>query len=177
MLLDFSAGAGFHRRNYHDLTYVVGLSNADSRPVADIDFTRTMLPMMFGPTIKISLLEMNLPNLPGIGWTAKTGVDKVTSLKDTGLLLRPYASYTMLWSDETNSTLGVSEERKYQDWGWGGEIGIYFTTDDGITSIISVLYNHASVERTKGVDESGLPNNREVKLNGVGFLLTMGFEF
>lgn len=172
---DFAAGAAVHRRSFRDLAFVIGEETAAARPVADIAFTRTMLPLMAGPVLKLSLLEMNLPNLPGLGWAAKTGVDKVTSLKDTGLLLRPFISHTMLWSRESNRTTAASERRKYRGWGGGGEIGIYFTTDDGITSTLSVLYHHVSVDRQQGSAAAGLPDNLQVHLNGVAFLLTMGF--
>lgn len=172
---DLAAGAAVHRRSFRDLAFVKGNEAAGARPAAEIDFTRTMLPLMAGPVLKLSLLEMNLPNLPGLGWAAKTGVDKVTSLKDTGLLLRPFVSHTILWSRESNGNGTASEKRRYRDWGWGGEIGIYFTTDDGTTSTLSVLYHHVSVDRKQGSEAAGLPDNRQVNLNGVAFLLTMGF--
>ncbi len=174
---DVAVGVGFHRRHYRDLAFVANLfiEGEGMRPVAEITFNRTMLPLMAGPVLKLSLLEINLPNLPGLGWAAKTGVDKVTSLKDTGLLLRPFVSHTILWSRESNSTAAASEKRKYRGWGGGGEIGIYFTTDDGITSTLSVLYHHVRVDRKQGSKAAALPDNRQVNLNGVAFLLTMGF--
>ncbi|MDZ7268902.1 MAG: hypothetical protein ONB48_14305 [candidate division KSB1 bacterium] len=172
---DFAVGAGVHRRHYRDLAFVAGEAVTGVRPTAEIDFTRTMLPLMAGPVLKLSLLEMNLPNLPGLGWAAKTGMDKVTSLEDTGLLLRPVVCHTILWSREANANGTPSERRQYRAWGWGAEAGVYFTTDDGITSTLSLLYHDVRVTRKQGSVVTGLPQNRRVDLNGVAFLLTMGF--
>ncbi len=180
---DVGVGAGYYRRGYRELVYVA--SGLGPSPAADqIAFTRQMTPLQIKLTMKISLVELNLPNFPGLGAIARAGMSKTTDLKDIGFLIRPYAARIKLKSTEENAVLQQSAEREYENWGWGAEVGIYISTVQNVTTTISVLYNRAMVELVQreiaaptSVDTIGLPNAREIKLHGYGFMLSMGWGF
>ena len=76
---------------------------------------------------------------------------------------------------ETGDT--ISDERRYEGWGWGGEIGMYLTTIGNVTSMFSATYQNVSAGREKGEDRPLLPLNQEVDLEGFGFLFSLGFGF
>lgn len=177
---DVGVGAGYYRRSSRELVYVA--SGLGPSPTAEqIDFTRRMAPLQIKLSIKISLLEMNLPNFPGTRTIAKSGMSKATSLKDFGFVIRPYAVYFKLKSEESNEALARAATRTYNDWGWGCEAGIYVSTVDNLAATISVLYNRAKIARegtTEAEDETpGLPSAKEVKLHGYAFMLSLGWGF
>ena len=180
---DVGAGIGYYRRSYRELTYVASAS-PNNISAEQIDFTRTMLPLQIKLTMKISLVELNLPSFPGLGGIARKGMSKATDLKDLGFLIRPYAARFKLDSAEENRVSQSNAAREYKNWGWGVEVGLYISTVQNVTTTISVLYNRANVElvqREVAVSQSaesiGLPSTKEVKLNGYGFMLSMGWGF
>lgn len=175
---ELDVNGGVTRRNYRELAAVASDSVAATPnlvPAAEIDFSRTLVPVAAGFTLKLSFAELNLPNFPVIGWLSRASVIGVSGLKDAGLLLRPKAMYTFLWSEENFS--GSGDERRYEGWGWGGEIGMYLSTDNDVASTLSVLYQNTTVDRKKGRDLPLLPAAQEVKLNGLGFLFSLGLGF
>ncbi len=179
---DLGVGAGYYRRSYRELVYVASATQTNA--AEQIDFTRKMTPLHLKLTMKISLIEMNLPSFPGARSIARKGMAKTTDLKDLGFLLRPYAARFKITSTEENGALQQSVEREYENWGWGAEIGIYLTTEQNMTATISVLYNRATAELAQrevftpaNSDFSGLPSAREVKLHGYAFMLSIGWGF
>ncbi|MEK7728417.1 MAG: hypothetical protein AAB354_08380 [candidate division KSB1 bacterium] len=181
---DIGVGAGYYHRSYRELAYVAsGMPNTTS--AEQIDFTRKMMPLQIKLTMKISLVELNLPSFPGLGAIARKGMSKTTDLKDIGFLLRPYAARFKITSTEENAALQQSAEREYENWGGGAEVGIYISTVQNVTTTISVLYNRATAERTQldelnslsEVDSVGLPTAKKVRLNGYSFMLSMGWGF
>ncbi len=190
---ELGAGGGFSHRDYQRLSAVRSANaSADPNiiPAAVIDFSRTLVPVTLELSLKVSFMELNLPNFPLVGWLSRTSVKSVSGLKDVGILLRPKAIYTFLWSDEkfsnaiadpsnpgTPVTITASDERRYEGWGWGGEIGMYITTVSDVTSTLSVIYQNATVERQKGENTLLLPFNQEVDLDGFGFVFSLGLGF
>lgn len=173
---DVGVGAGYYRRSYRDLAYV---ATAVPSAVEEINFTRRVVPLQIKLSMKISLIEMNLPNFPGTRTIARRGMSGATSLKDLGFVIRPYVAYFKLNSEEENPESNVSAARTYKDWGWGSEFGIYLSTVSNVTTTISVLYNRAALprEESDAVEDAGLPVAEEVKLHGYGFLLSLGWGF
>ncbi|NUO81852.1 hypothetical protein HUU05_17410 [candidate division KSB1 bacterium] len=178
---DVGVGAGYYRRSNHDLVYVAPVSLGASAPAEEIDFTRKMTPLQIKLTMKISLIEMNLPSFPGTRSLAKSGMSSATSLQDLGFFVRPYAAYFKLTSEEENRVQERSVSRTYEDWGWGAESGIYLSTVNNVAVTISVLYNRATLQREEveanDTDDAGLPIAKDVKLHGFGFFLSMGWGF
>lgn len=180
---DVGVGAGYYRRSYRDLVYVASAS-PNTVSAEQIDFTRKMTPLQIKLTMKISLVELNLPSFPGLGGIARKGMSKATDLKDLGFLIRPYAARFKLKSREANAASQQSVERIYENWGWGAEVGLYISTVQNVTTTISVLYNRARAElvqrevtEPQRVEFVGLPDAKEVKLNGYAFMLSMGWGF
>ncbi len=179
---DIGVGAGYYRRSYRELVYVASV--AQTNAAEQIDFTRKTTPLQIKLTMKFSLVELNLPSIPGLGAIARKGMSKTTDLKDIGFLLRPYAARFKITSTEENSALQQSAEREYEKWGGGAEVGIYLTTVQNFTTTISVLYNRARVERVNreitapaSNEILGLPREQELNLNGYAFMLSMGWGF
>lgn len=179
---DLGVGVGYYRRSYRELVYVASASQPNA--AEQIGFTRKMTPLHIKLTMKISLVELNLPSIPGLGAIARKGMSKTTDLKDIGFLLRPYAARFKITSTEESGALQQSAEREYVKWGGGAEVGIYLTTVQNMTTTISVLYNRATAELVQrevtmpaNSDFIGLPNAREVKLHGYAFMLSMGWGF
>jgi hypothetical protein len=180
---DVGIGAGYYRRSYRDLVYVASAS-PNTVAAEQIDFTRKMMLLQIKLTMKISLVELNLPSFPGLGGIARKGMSTATDLKDLGFLIRPYAVRFKLDSEEENRVSQSNAVREYKNWGWGAEFGLYISTVQNVTTTISVLYNRASAELVQreiaapaSVEFIGLPNAKEVKLNGYGFMLSMGWGF
>jgi hypothetical protein len=190
---ELGVGGGFSHRNYQRLSAIASSGQpADPGIVsaAEIDFSRTLVPVAAELSLKLSFMELNMPNFPLVGWLSRTGVKSVAGLKDVGLLFRPKAIYTFLSSDEkfsttaadplnpgTSVTVNVSDERRYEGWGWGGEIGMYMTTVSNTTATLAVIYQNTTLERQKGADQLFLPVNQEVDLDGFGFVFSLGFGF
>ena len=180
---DVGVGAGYYRRSYDELVYVAA-QNPNETAAEQIAFTRKMMPLQLKLTLKFSLVELNLPSLPGLGSIARKGMSKTTDLQDLGFLLRPYAARYKITSTETNGRLQQSREREYENWGWGAEVGVYLSTVQNVTTTISVLYNRANAEMVQGESTTpasgeliGLPSAKEVKLNGYAFMLSLGWGF
>ncbi len=179
---ELGVSGGVSHRNYRQLAAVGSDSMpADPNliPAAEIEFVRTLVPLSAALTLKLSFVELNLPNFPVIGWLSRTSVISVSGLKDVGILFRPKAIYTFLWSDEkfSNATTSVSDERRYEGWGWGGEFGMYISTDSDLTSTLSMIYQNATVARAEGNNLPLVPTAHEVKLDGFGFMFSLGFGF
>lgn len=176
---DLGIGAGYYRRSYRDLVYVANEPPNYGVSAAEIDFTRKILPLVAKLTMKISLVELNLPSFPGLGTIARKGMSKTTDLKDVGFLFRPYGGYFTLKSAEAKVDEQADGEAQYENWGWGTEIGIYLSTVQNVTTTISVIYNRITVDREidRANPRAGYPIASEVKLNGYAFMLSMGWGF
>ncbi len=178
---DVGVGAGYYRRSYRELVYVAGASPNTPANAEEIYFKRKIVPLQIKLSMKISLIEMNLPNFPGTRSVARSGMSRATSLRDLGFIVRPYAAYFKLNSEEENPALNLSLSRAYKDWGWGSEFGMYLSAVNNVTTTISVLYNRAILQREEtdanASEGVALPSAKEVKLHGFGFLLSMGWGF
>lgn len=176
---DIGVGTGYYRRSYRDLVYVATEPPNNGVSAAEIDFTRKILPLVAKLTMKISLVELNLPSIPGLGAIARKGMSKTTDLKDVGFLLRPYVGNFTLKSAEAKADEQANGEAQYENWGWGTEIGIYLSTVQNVTTTILVSYHRITVERDidRANPRAGYPVTSEVKLNGYAFMLSMGWGF
>lgn len=178
--MDLGVGVAYYHRNYSDLAIVEPYLNPNSGstlPFAEVKFMRKLVPISFKTTFKISFIERSLPKLRPVRGAARAGMESTSDIKDTGIFLRPHVSYYRLSSEESNEVNGGSISRTYKDWGWGSELGFYLTMTNKVTTSISVLYNRAALDRKESEEPAGLPIDAVVKLNGVGFLLSIGMGF
>lgn len=178
--MDLGVGAAYYRRNYSDLAIVepyLSPSSGTALSFAEVKFSRKLVPISFKPTFKISFIERSLPKLRPVRGAARAGMESTSDIKDTGVFLRPHVSYYRLSSEESNEVNSSSISRMYKDWGWGSELGFYLTMTNKVSTSISVLYNRAALDREENEEPAGLPVDTVIKLNGVGFLLSVGMGF
>lgn len=153
--LDFSLGADlfirkFSQKSAIDTTDYTGLIDPNDTQT-EIEYSIYGLPIMVHFTIRV------LPTA----------------------VVKPYielaGGYELVFSREVNYLTDDKSSRFYSGFGWqvmlGGELPL------GSSSAIlgEILYNNATVKRSKGKTEQGLPIHEELDFSGLGFRVGLRF--
>ncbi len=153
--LDFSLGADlfirkFTQKSTIDTTESSGLIDPEDLQT-EIEYSLYALPITVQFTIRV------LPNA----------------------VVKPYlglaGGYEIVFSREVNYLYDIKSSRFYGGFGWqlmlGGEVPL------GSASALlgEILYNNATVKRSKGSSEQGLPIHEELDFSGLGFRIGLRF--
>lgn len=148
--VDIGIGFDLFHKTYSDETQVakedqVGMTSETY--VTEVEYTRTILPLMV-------ILNIKIPVSRYFGYFIRGGL-----------------GYEFLFSKERNFKENITQTRKFGNIGWQGAGGFYYQVGRRSTLLFNVMYNSCEVRRDIEKSNKGLPVSQRVDISGLGFRL------
>ena len=146
--VDLGLAVDFFHKNYTEETEVSQVNQegmASQLYVTEVEYTRTILPIM---------LTVNV---------------KIPTSRYFGYFIRGGLGYEFLISKEKNFKENTEGSRNFKGMGWKFAGGVFYHVGSRSTLIANVFYNSCEVNRDVKESHQGLPVKERVDLSGLGF--------
>lgn len=146
--VDLGLAVDFFHKNYSEETEVAQVSQegmASQLYVTEVEYTRTILPIM---------LTVNV---------------KIPTSRYFGYFIRGGLGYEFLFSKEKNFKENTQGSRNFSGMGWKFAGGVFYHVGSRSTLIANVFYNSCEVNRDVKESHQGLPVKERVDISGLGF--------
>jgi hypothetical protein len=146
--VDLGLAIDFFHKNYtqeSEVSQVNQQGMSSSLYVTEVEYTRTILPVM---------LTVNV---------------KIPTSRYFGYFIRGGLGYQFLFSKEKNYEENIEDSRNFSGLGWKFATGVFYHIGSRSTLVANALYNSCEVNRDVDESHEGLPVKERVDLSGLGF--------